>query len=54
MSPQCLPPNFSLSDLQFRKQMLFEKFQDGCQNILEILNLYVALMPPTKFVHNLT
>ena len=38
--------------------MSFEEFQDGCHDgnlgykngtILAILNLYVALMPPTKF-----
>ena len=58
MSSQCLPPHFGSIRLNVREQTSFEGFQDGyCgghlgyQNgtFLEILNLYVAPMPPLSF-----
>ena len=59
MSLKCLPPSFGSIWLTILEQMRFEYFQDGhlwghlrwyaTRTISEILNLYVALMPPIKF-----
>ena len=61
--PQCISPSFDSIWLTIQMQMWFEVFQDGCRGdhlgywnrtILAILNLYVASMPPTKFLLNPT
>ena len=68
MSPQCLPPSFSLIQLTVWEQMAFQDFQDGhhgghlgywylgywYQTSSAILNLHVTLMPPTQFGLSLT
>ena len=63
MSPQCLPPSFSIIQITLRKQMLFQDFQAGHHGShlrywngmnLAILNLHVTPMPPTKFGLNST
>ena len=63
MSPQCLPPSFSLIRLTVQEQMSFQDFQAGHHGghlgswnwtNLAILNLHVTPMPPTKFGLNPT
>ena len=63
MSPQCLPPSFSLIQITIPEQMLFQDFQAGHHDghfgywnrtNLAILKLHVPQMPPTKFGLNLT
>ena len=49
----CLPSSFCSIQLKVWKEMWFEHFQDGWNDmILAILNLHVAPMPPTKFQLN--
>ena len=63
MSPQCLPPSFSLIRLTVREQISFQDFQAGKHGghlgywngtNLAILNLHATPMPPTKFGLNPT
>ena len=55
MSPQCLPPSFSLIQPRFREQMSFQDSQDGHHGghlgywngtNLALLNLHATPMPP--------